>query len=66
MILIILDIAQVIIAAFCASVSGYRIVNLAIGENLDIGRMTVLLLVYFISAVYFTKGLICLFKDLDK
>lgn len=66
MILIIFDIAQVIIAAYCAAVSGYSIVNITTGESLNIGRMVGLLLVYFISAVYFTKGLINLFKDLDK
>ena len=66
MILMLFDLAQLIIAALCTIGSGYGIMNSTIGENIDLGHMIVLWILFFTSAACFIKSLIDLFKDLDK
>ena len=66
MILMLLDLAQVIIAALCTIGSGYWIMNSTIGENIDLGHMIVLWILLFASAGCVIKSLIDLFRDLDK
>lgn len=66
MILMLLDLAQVIISALCTVGSGYGILNSTIGENIDLGHMIVLWVLFFVSAACFIKSLVDLFRDLDK
>lgn len=66
MILMLLDLAQVIISALCTGGSGYGIMNSTVGENIDLGHMIVLCVLFIASAACFIRSLVDLFRDLDK